>query len=138
MVPLHARAASFSCTTRQVGAGTAAARGHAPAAPPVDLRRAVPTSAPAPNPAGNIWSHLAPALFMLVLALGGELQVWQGAAAAYYANVLSIAACFLGSVAYHTLMAHHHHHDTLLKLDVSGPRHAAAVQGGRRGAPVRM
>ncbi len=39
------------------------------------------------NESGNIWSHLLPALLMLALAAGGQLQAWHGAAAAYWANV---------------------------------------------------
>ena len=71
------------------------------------------------TPAGNIWSHLLPALLLLALLAGGQLQAWQGARLAFAANVCSIAACFAGSVLYHTCMAHHHHHDHWLKLDVS-------------------
>lgn len=70
------------------------------------------------NESGNIWSHAAPALLMAALALGGHLQAWHGAAAAYWANFGSIVLCFLGSVFYHSCLAHHHHHDRLLKLDV--------------------
>lgn len=72
------------------------------------------------NESGNIWSHLVPALLMLALVLGGQLQAWHGSAAAYWANVGSIFACFLGSVVYHCFQAHHHCHDRLLKLDVCG------------------
>lgn len=83
------------------------------------------------NESGNIWSHLAPALLMVALALGGQLQAWQGAGVAFWANLGSILACFLGSVVYHTFQAHHHCHDRLLKLDVSG------VEGGRDGGVPR-
>ncbi|KAI3437658.1 hypothetical protein D9Q98_000108 [Chlorella vulgaris] len=72
------------------------------------------------NETGNIWSHLLPALLLLSLLAGGQLQAWQGASVAFAANVGSIAACFLGSVLYHTFMAHHHQHDKWLKLDVCG------------------
>ncbi|EFN56054.1 hypothetical protein CHLNCDRAFT_52154 [Chlorella variabilis] len=72
------------------------------------------------NETGNIWTHLLPALLLVVLVLGGQLQAWQGARLAFAANVGSIAACFLGSVLYHTCMANHHQHDHWLKLDVCG------------------
>ena len=92
------------------------------------------------NESGNIWSHLAPALLMLALAAGGQLQAWHGAAAAYWANLGSILLCFLGSVLYHTCLAHHHHHDRLLKLDVRPAwcgcdQHAGAAQAVARTKP---
>lgn len=61
-----------------------------------------------------------PALLLLALLAGGQLQAWQGARAAFLVNVGSIAACFLGSVGFHTFMAHHHHYHRWLCLDVSG------------------
>ena len=101
----------------------------------------MPPAPPRP-PAGNIWTHLLPALLLVVLVLGGQLQAWQGARLAFAANVGSIAACFLGSVLYHTCMANHHQHDHWLKLDVSAelapaPAGAAAsgtCRGSRGGA----
>ena len=67
----------------------------------------------------------------MALALGGQLQAWQGAGVAFWANLGSILACFLGSVVYHTFQAHHHCHDRLLKLDVS------RVEGGSHGGVPR-
>lgn len=93
------------------------------------LKASCPTCSPDLNPLpspphplhpGNIWTHLLPALLILALAAGGQLEVWAGAAVSYWINVLSIAACFFGSVLYHTCMAHHCMHDRLLKLDVRG------------------
>ncbi|KAL4451534.1 hypothetical protein ABPG75_007196 [Micractinium tetrahymenae] len=72
------------------------------------------------NETGNIWTHLLPALLLLALLAGGQLQAWQGARVAFLLNVGSIAACFLGSVAFHTFMAHHHHYHSWLCLDVCG------------------
>lgn len=72
------------------------------------------------NETGNIWTHLLPALLLLALLAGGQLQAWRGARAAFLLNVGSIAACFLGSVAFHTFMAHHHHYHRWLCLDVCG------------------
>ncbi|KAL4428814.1 hypothetical protein ABPG77_005252 [Micractinium sp. CCAP 211/92] len=72
------------------------------------------------NETGNIWTHMLPALLLLALLAGGQLQAWQGARVAFLLNVGSIAACFLGSVAFHTFMAHHHHYHQWLCLDVCG------------------
>lgn len=60
-----------------------------------------------------------PALLMLALLAGGQVQAWAGAEVAYWVNVGSIVACLLGSTVFHTFMAHHAHYDWLLKLDVS-------------------
>jgi hypothetical protein len=79
------------------------------------------------NETANIWTHLAPALLLAALLAGGQLQAWSGARLAFFLNVGSIAACFLGSTAYHTFMAHHHEHDKWLKLDVSALHRVISV-----------
>lgn len=103
-----------------------------------------PTHAPHPRtqhtltPAGNIWTHMLPALLLLALLAGGQLQAWQGARVAFLLNVGSIAACFLGSVAFHTFMAHHHHYHQWLCLDVSGGDGVAGWPGkGMAGSGAR-
>lgn len=88
-------------------------------APPTATSSGILDSPGSPSP-GNIWTHLLPALLLLALLAGGQLQAWQGARAAFLVNVGSIAACFLGSVGFHTFMAHHHHYHRWLCLDVSG------------------
>lgn len=69
--------------------------------------------------AGNILTHLLPALALAAAVMSGWLRVWPGYAANFFGNVGPILVCLVGSVVYHTFMAHHQKYRTWLALDVS-------------------
>lgn len=69
--------------------------------------------------AGNILTHLVPAVVMVAMILRQMVAPWQHAKLEYWQNLGSILLCFCLSVAYHTCMANHKHYSTWLKLDVS-------------------
>ena len=70
------------------------------------------------NETGNIVSHLVPALLGLAAVASGA-RPWEGAAAAWWANVVSTLLCFAASVAYHTCLPVTSTYHRFLKLDVS-------------------
>ena len=71
--------------------------------------------------AGNIYTHLLPALTLLALLLMHALPVWEHAKWAFYESVIPTVICLFASVLYHTLMANHWHYRRYLLIDVRPP-----------------
>ena len=71
--------------------------------------------------AGNILSHLLPAVLLLLVILTGVLPAWPGYPAEFFGNIGPILVCLCASVVYHTFMAHHKHYMTWITLDVRPP-----------------
>ena len=70
-------------------------------------------------PAGNIWIHLTPALFIIAALLSGTVRAWPKAQLAFWEAVIPTYLCLMGSVVYHTFMADHWNYYKYLSLDVS-------------------
>lgn len=63
--------------------------------------------------------HLIPALVIVVLLVTSCVTPWPRAPSAFWETVIPTIFCLLGSVTYHTLMAHHWQYYNYLFLDVS-------------------
>ena len=68
--------------------------------------------------AGNIYTHLLPALTLLALLFMHALPVWEHAKWAFYESVIPTVICLSASVLYHALMANHRHYRKYLLIDV--------------------
>lgn len=68
---------------------------------------------------GNIWAHLLPLLFGIVVVVVSTASGWPHAGSLLFSLLLPVLLCLTGSVIYHTFMANHWNYKTYITLDVS-------------------